>query len=367
MPMSNCPRCDGTVVKSDVGAGVGRCATCSCFVCTDVARQNLCRFLRVDEPVWHALLDAGGKGPRCPGCAHIMKTATLKGVVVDGCRECGVLLLDPGELQRLTGRDEGPRPPPPPSAPPTPPTAAPEPAPTERLPGREFGAPIEVLRNFLGSTPWVQVSQQRAQVMAAGMFVVDAGKTYFIRTAAGSGTLRRQEDAIALLKRMFLGAFVKQRFVMSDPRDHPMLVIDRTSEKLVMNRLVVSLDDGTGDPARALGSVESTFSVIETRYELRDARGTPFANLVRPALSSWTFELRTLDEAVVGRVAKEWSGLMTEWLSDSDDFAVDFGAHGWTLDQRAVIVTAALLIDINHFERGNTSHRSTLFDLVDNT
>jgi Zn-finger nucleic acid-binding protein len=361
MAMSECPRCDATVVSSDVGAGVGRCATCSCFVCTDAARQNLCRFLRVDEAVWRSLLEAGGKGPRCPGCAHFMKVATLKGVVVDGCLECGVLLLDPGELHRLTGRDEGPVAAPV-STTSTTTASLPE---HERLPGREFAAPIEVLRNFLGSTPWVQVSQQRQQVVAGGLFVVDGGKTYFIRTAAGSGTLRRQEDATALLKRMFLGAFVKQRFVMTDPRGQPMIVIDRTTEKVVMNRLVVSLDDGTGDPGRALGSVESTFSVIETRYELRDARGTAFANVVRPALSSWTFELRTMNNAVVGRVAKEWSGVMTEWLSDSDDFAVDFGAHPWTLDQRGVIVAAALLIDINHFERGNTSHRSSWFDLVD--
>jgi hypothetical protein len=293
-----------------------------------------------------------------------MKAARLKGVVVDGCLECGVLLLDPGELQRLTGRDEG-AVAADPSSVPTSSTPSTSPEPTERLPGRVFAAPIAVLRNFLGNAPWVQVSQQRQQAVVGGLFVVDGGKTYFIRTPAGSGTLRRQEDATALLKRMFLGAFVKQRFVMTDPRDQPMLVIDRASEKLVMNRLLVSLDDGTGDPGCGLGSIESTLSVVETRYELRDARGTPFANLVRPALSSWTFELRTMNNVVVGRVAKEWSGALTEWLSDSDDFAVDFGAHSWSIEQRGVIVAAALLIDINHFERGNTSHRSSVFDLFE--
>ena|GEM_PF-931249 len=383
--MNGCPRCQAELSSSDVGDGVLRCIGCGSFVCRPEARQKLCRFLRVDEGIWTGLLAGGGRGPPCPLCAHGLRVINLKGVTVDGCGACGALLLDPGELMRLTGRSEG--------APPVPAVTlathtlaatAPSPAAvmsvtsvsssssssssdhaTEVLHdvGRVHVPPQVALAHFFDRVPWVQVRQERPQVMG-GAFVVDTGTRYAVSTPAGSGMLHRDEGPMAFVARMFLGSLVKQRFVLKDTRDNPMLVLDRRFQKLVLSRLDVALDVG-GDPGRQLGTVERNLRVIDTRYELKDARGQVWARLVRPFTSLWQFHLETPDGHRSGAVAKQWSGFATEFFSDADDFGVDFGSWPWTLDQRAVIVAAALSIDLDHFERARQVRTTSLFDVLD--
>jgi hypothetical protein len=377
--MNGCPRCQAELSTSDVGDGVLRCIGCGSFVCRPEARQKLCRFLRVDEGIWTGLLATGGRGPSCPLCATGMRVINLKGVTVDGCGACGALLLDPGELMRLTGRAEGPPPVPAVTlATHTLAATAPSPAavtsssssseqPIEVLHdvGRVHVPPQVALAHFFDRAPWVQVRQERPPHTMGGAFVVDTGTRYAVSTPAGSGMLHRDEGPMALLARMFLGSLVKQRFVLKDTRDNPMLVLDRRFEKLVLSRLDVALDVG-GDPGRHLGTVERNLRVIDTRYELKDPRGQVWARLVRPFTSLWQFHLETPDGQRSGAVAKQWSGFATEFFSDADDFGVDFGPWPWTLDQRAVIVAAALSIDLDHFERSRQAVRTTsLFDVLD--
>jgi hypothetical protein len=357
-----CPRCQGAFAASDVGQGVGRCIDCGAFVCTPDARRKLCRFLKVDEVIWTSLLSSGGRGAPCPMCPARMSLVNLKGVTVDGCGGCGALLLDPGELMRLTGRDEGP-----PIASSPGPTAPSMSVASTHGPGlgRVHQPPGQALRGFLERAPWVQLRQERPQLVAGGLVAIDFGTRYAVNTPEGAGMLMRQEGAAAMVARIFLTPLVTQRFTLRDPRENPMLVLDRRFEKLVLSRLDVALDDA-GDPGPRLGSVERNLRVVDTRYELKDARGAVFARLVRPTLSLWQFRLETAAGTPSGAVAKQWSGFATEFFSDADDFGVDFGATRWTIEQRAVITAAALAIDLDHFERGNQGLSGrTLLDLLD--
>jgi Zn-finger nucleic acid-binding protein len=42
----------------------------------------------------------------CGRCGAVMKTEIFRGVEIDVCPECGSVLLDPGELEELTGADQ---------------------------------------------------------------------------------------------------------------------------------------------------------------------------------------------------------------------------------------------------------------------
>jgi hypothetical protein len=352
-----CPRCQGAFAVSDVGRCVGRCVGCGAFVCTPDARRKLCRFLKVDEHIWTTLLAAGGRGAPCPMCPTRMSLVNLKGVTVDGCGGCGALLLDPGELMRLTGRDEGP-------AIASSSSSSPSLSASGGL-GRVHTPPNQALRGFLERAPWVQLRQERPQVVAGGLVAVDLGTRYAVTTPEGAGLLTRQEGAAALVARIFLTPLVTQRFSWRDPRDNPMIILERRFEKLVLSRLDVALDDG-GDPGARLGTVERNLRLVDTRCELKDARGVVFARLVRPTLSLWQFRLETAAGTASGAVAKQWSGLATEAFSDADDFGVDFGSTRWSVEQRAVITAAAVAIDLDHFERGGQALRGrVLLDLLD--
>ena len=43
---------------------------------------------------------------KCGKCGADMKTELFKGVEIERCPSCGAVLLDPGELEQLAGKDE---------------------------------------------------------------------------------------------------------------------------------------------------------------------------------------------------------------------------------------------------------------------
>lgn len=42
---------------------------------------------------------------KCGKCGADMDTQLFKGVEIEICKDCGAVLLDPGELERLSGKD----------------------------------------------------------------------------------------------------------------------------------------------------------------------------------------------------------------------------------------------------------------------
>jgi hypothetical protein len=351
-----CPRCSGGLVAAaDVGAGVGRCEGCGSFVCTGDARRALTRWLRVDEAVWSGLLAEGRRGPVCPLCPATLRTFALKAVTVDGCGDCGALFLDPGELARLTGVAEPPVPPgtPPPSSPvPGAATTASDDNDGVIAPGsvgRIYADPEVALQRFLGDAPWVQLVQERQ--LGEALLSVELGNRYTVRTPEGSGGIALSAGSAARLLLAFAGGLLRSQYLCTDARGTPTLWFARSFERLVLSRLEVRLWAPDVEDGALLGTVERSFRIASTRYELKDARGRVFAQLERPLLSLWQFRLRDPAGAEIGGIAKQWSGLATEWLTDGDDFGIDFGAAAWTPAQRAVIVGAALAIDLDHFER----------------
>jgi hypothetical protein len=43
----------------------------------------------------------------CGKCGNGMDTKPFRGIEIEICPECGAVLLDPGELQKLAGDDQG--------------------------------------------------------------------------------------------------------------------------------------------------------------------------------------------------------------------------------------------------------------------
>jgi len=99
-----------------------------------------------------------------------------------------------------------------------------------------------------------------------------------------------------------------------------------------------------------LGSVHRRFGLIYKRYDLRDERGNVFATIKSPMWRLWTFPV--LDQAGNQQavITKKWSGFAQEYLTDADNFMLDFGKKNWSIAQKAVIFSAALSIDFDFFE-----------------
>jgi len=63
----------------------------------EVAQQEAAK-ARADRKALHA--------QRCGKCGGSLKAQNFRGVEIDVCEDCGSVLLDPGELEELAGKDE---------------------------------------------------------------------------------------------------------------------------------------------------------------------------------------------------------------------------------------------------------------------
>jgi len=106
---------------------------------------------------------------------------------------------------------------------------------------------------------------------------------------------------------------------------------------------------------RRMGSVHRRFGIIFKRYDLLDERGHVFAKIASPFWRLWTFPVFDPEGNPLAVITKKWSGLAREMFTDADNFTIDFGGHGWSLSQKAVLFAAALSIDFDFFENNHNN------------
>ena len=101
---------------------------------------------------------------------------------------------------------------------------------------------------------------------------------------------------------------------------------------------------------RTLGSVQRRFSIFYKTYDLLDEHGVPFARIQSNLLRLWSFPL-LVNGIEKGGVFKKWGGVLKEMFTRADTFHIDFSAHPWTDEQRAIILSSAISIDFDFFEQ----------------
>jgi uncharacterized protein YxjI len=104
-----------------------------------------------------------------------------------------------------------------------------------------------------------------------------------------------------------------------------------------------------GPQGEPVGCVERRFGVLYKRYDLLDSLGHRFAQIAGPRWRLWTFPIDGAN-GITATISKKWSGVFREVFSDADTFRIEFGAGGWSEEQRAVILAAAIAIDFDFFE-----------------
>jgi hypothetical protein len=114
--------------------------------------------------------------------------------------------------------------------------------------------------------------------------------------------------------------------------------------RFYFHRLEVRREDAVplGVIERRFAPLRRIFSVMtEGGHELFQVRGA----IWRP----WTFVV-TRGDHEIGRIAKRWSGLLKETLTDADNFGVTFPPD-LPRDHKALLLAAVFLIDFVYFEK----------------
>jgi uncharacterized protein YxjI len=111
---------------------------------------------------------------------------------------------------------------------------------------------------------------------------------------------------------------------------------------------------------RLIGTIERQFSILTKTFHVHDAQGRVVLEVSSPFWRVWTFPfMRSGQEHA--RVAKKWSGLGSELFTDRDNFLVEYLQPGLTEDERALVLAAAIYIDLMYFETKGEGGAINLF------
>jgi uncharacterized protein YxjI len=99
-----------------------------------------------------------------------------------------------------------------------------------------------------------------------------------------------------------------------------------------------------------LGAVQQRFAILRKSFDVEDARGKVRYEVRAPIWHLWTFTFTKWGQEV-GEVQKKWSGLISEVFTDRDNFVLSFYGENLDAEDRALMLGAAVFVDLQYFER----------------
>jgi uncharacterized protein YxjI len=152
------------------------------------------------------------------------------------------------------------------------------------------------------------------------------------------------KGGLAFLARMFVGHW--RTFEIHFFDEMRQLVLRALHPfRFFFQRLEVSRADG-----RPLGALQQRFAVFSKRFDVVDGSEQVILTVSSPIWRPWTFTFER-HGTELARVEKKWGGLLREGFTDGDRFRIAFQPSQLTLEERSLVLAAALFIDLQYFER----------------
>ncbi|XP_042367978.1 phospholipid scramblase 2-like isoform X1 [Plectropomus leopardus] len=120
-------------------------------------------------------------------------------------------------------------------------------------------------------------------------------------------------------------------------------------------------------PGTTIGYVKQDWHPFVPKFSIQGANKETLMKLEGPCFAcnccgDVNFELKSKDgDKPIGRISKQWSGLLKEVFTDTDNFGIQFPLD-MDVKMKAVLMGACFLIDFMFFEKvGEANQRSTVF------
>jgi len=198
-----------------------------------------------------------------------------------------------------------------------------------------------------------------AGVMGYGL---ETANKYKIKNVLGQNVYKAVEDS-ECCTRIICGPLRSFDMIIKDNADREVIHLNRPYRcqsccfPCCLQSLEVSSPPGT-----TIGFVDQKWTCIKPKFDIKDGDGNVALVIVGPwctysCAGDVEFKIMTPDESVeVGRISKQWTGLLKEAFTDMDNFGITFPMD---LDVRckATLIGAAFLIDYMFFEK-KANHES---------
>ncbi len=201
-------------------------------------------------------------------------------------------------------------------------------------------------------TEMLAIVQQSSELMIvqkrelAELFGIETRNKYSIEVngAPFAFAAEQGKGGLAFLARMFVGHWRTFEIHFFDNSRQLVLRVVHPF-RWIFQRLEVSTAAG-----RVVGAIQQRFAVFSKRFDVTDPSGRLLLSVRSPLWRPWTFAFQR-DGRELARVEKKWSGMLQEAFTDADRFRVAFESAELGLDERSLILAAAIFIDLQYFER----------------
>lgn len=189
------------------------------------------------------------------------------------------------------------------------------------------------------------IVRQRKEL--AELFGYESRNKYEILAQDGQvmGFAAEQQKGLAgMLLRQFLGHW--RRFdIQFFTADRQPLMRAHHPFRFMFQRLEVFDQDG-----RLQGSLQQRFALLSKSFDIEDSSGRVLMETRSPLWKPWTFAFAS-NGREVAIVKKKWSGLLTEVITDADNFVLQISDPTLSVAHRLLLLAAAVFIDLQYFER----------------
>jgi len=202
------------------------------------------------------------------------------------------------------------------------------------------------MSKFLQTLTTSNVILIKQKFETAEIFGFECRNRYWIQTEDGKPFGYCAEAKLGfgdVLLRQFLGHWRTFDIIGTDIHDQRTFRANHPF-RWFFNRLDIY---GSGD--RLVGSLQQRFAWFNKKFDFLDSQDRVIMTVNSPFWKFWTFPV-TIGIKKVAIIEKKWSGLGKELFTDSDNFRVRFMDQTLNLDQKLLLLTGAVFIDILYFE-----------------
>ena len=162
----------------------------------------------------------------------------------------------------------------------------------------------------------------------------------------------QRKDGVSFIMRQIFGHWRKMVFYIFDTEKN-IIIKARQPFRFYFQRLEIENSSGV-----KLGSLQQRFSLLSKRFDLENKDGLVIMEVSSPLWKPWTFHFIHQGKHLAS-IYKKWGGLFSEMFTKKDTFTIEYSDDNLSIDEKKVIMTATIFIDLRYFEK-----QGSAFDII---